>query len=131
MDFGIDMHNKTPIYIQIVERVRHMIATGKLRPGDQLPTVRQLAEDLSVNFNTVARAYTLLNSAGVISAQQGRGTYVRERHAERALVQMRAEKLGTLVGHAVIEALSLGYTPAEIRAAFSNAIRRFEKPSKR
>ena len=74
----VDLRSHVPIYIQIVERVGHLVATGVLRPGDQLPTVRQLATDLRVNFNTVARAYRLLDEAGVISTQQGRGTYVLE-----------------------------------------------------
>ncbi len=131
MNLKVDMHSGVPIYIQIVERVKHMIATGELKPGDQLPTVRQLAQDLRVNFNTIARAYTTLNDAGIISTQQGRGTFVRERPDERAIGRMRAEKLGALIDHAVIEAFSLGYKPAEIRATFDDAIKQVEKESKR
>jgi GntR family transcriptional regulator len=131
MNLKVDMHSRVPIYIQIVERVKHSIATGELAPGDQLPTVRQLAQDLRVNFNTIARAYTMLDKAGIISTQQGRGTYVRDRPDERALSQMRVEKLHALVGHAVIEAFSLGYKPAEIRATFDDTIKQLEKESKR
>src|SRR3989337_4416733 len=78
MNLKVDLHSGVPIYIQIVERVKHMIATGELKPGDQLPTVRQLAQDLRVNFNTIERAYRLLDEAGIISTQQGRGTYLLE-----------------------------------------------------
>ena len=131
MNLGVDMHSRTPIYAQIAERVKHMVATGELAPGDQLPTVRQLAQDLGVNFNTVARAYKLLDGAGVISTQQGRGTFVHERPDERALEQLRAGKLSTLFGHAVVEALSLGYNPAEIRRAFGDMLRQLEKSRKR
>ena len=131
MNLRVDLQSGVPIYIQIAERIKHMIATGELKPSHQLPTVRQLAQDLRVNFNTIARAYAVLDDAGIISTQQGRGTYVRERPDERALTQMRAQKLGALVGRAVIEAFSLGYKPAEIRAAFDEAIKRLEKESKR
>jgi GntR family transcriptional regulator len=131
MNLKVDMHSRVPIYTQIRERIKHMVATGELKPGDQLPTVRQLAQDLRVNLNTVARSYTLLNEDGVISTQQGRGTYVRERPDERALSRMRAEKLNTLATHTVIEAFSLGYKPDEIRAAFNTAIKQVENESKR
>jgi len=131
MNLKVDLHSGVPIYIQIVERVKHMIATGELKPGDQLPTVRQLAQDLRVNFNTIARAYTVLNDADIISTQQGRGTFVRERPDERAIGRMRAEKLSALISHVVIEASSLGYKPAEIRSAFDDVIRQLERESKR
>ena len=131
MNLKVDMHSGVPIYIQIVERVKHSIATSELRPGDQLPTVRQLAQDLRVNFNTIARAYAMLDDAGIISTQQGRGTYVRERPDERALAQMRVEKLNALVHHVVVEAFSLGYKSSEIRTVFENAIKQIEKETKR
>jgi len=131
MNLKIDKHSRVPTYAQIVERVKHTIAIGELRPGDQLPTVRQLAKDLRVNFNTVARAYTILHNAGVISAQHGRGTFVRERPDERSLSHMRAEKLSALAGRAVIEAFSLGYTPSEVRSVFLNAIKQMEQEIKR
>lgn len=131
MDLRVDVHSGVPIYIQLVERVKHMIATGELKPGDQLPTVRQLAQDLRVNLNTIARAYTMLNDAGIISTQQGRGTFVSERPDERALSRMRADKLNALMNQVTLEALSLGYKPAEIRATFDAAIKQLEKESKR
>jgi GntR family transcriptional regulator len=131
MDLKVDTHSKVPIYIQIVERVKHMIATGEMKPGDQLPTGRQLAHDLRVNLNTIARAYTALNDAGVISTQQGRGTFVRERSDDRALSRMRAEKLKALMDQIILEALSLGYKPAEIRAIFDEAIKQLKRESKR
>ncbi len=131
MNLKVDTHSKVPIYIQIVERVKHMIATGEMKPGDQLPTVRQLAQDMRVNLNTIARAYRLLNDAGVISTQQGRGTFVRERSYDRALSRMRAEKLKALMDQIILEALSLGYKPAEIRSTFDLAVKQLEKESNR
>ena len=131
MDLKVDVHSGVPIYVQLVERVKHMIATGELKPGDQLPTVRQLAQDLRVNLNTIARAYTMLNDVGIISTQQGRGTFVSERPDEGALSRMRIDKLNALMGQVVLEALSLGYKPAEIRDTFNDAIKQLEKESKR
>jgi GntR family transcriptional regulator len=78
MHIQVDFRSAQPIYQQIVDQIRDMVAGGSLQPGDQLPTVRQLATDLRVNFNTVARAYRLLDEAGMISTQQGRGTYICE-----------------------------------------------------
>ncbi len=131
MKLTVDMHSGVPIYIQVIDGIKHQVATGTLKPGDQLPTVRQLAQDLRVNFNTIARAYTLLDEAGIISTQQGRGTYVRDRPDERTLSRMRAEKLNALISHAVIEAFSLGYRPAEIRAALEETLRHLNKESRR
>jgi GntR family transcriptional regulator len=127
MNIKIDVQSGVPIYVQLVERIKHMIATGELRPGDQLPTVRQLAQDLVVNPNTVARAYTMLDQAGIISTQQGRGTYVREHPDENGLARMRVEKLGGLVTQAIVEALSLGYDTDEIREEFEAALRQWRK----
>ena len=76
MQIAINLTSKVPIYVQIIDQVKHMIATGELQPDDQLPTVRQLATDLRVNFNTIARAYRMLDEEGLISTQHGRGTYI-------------------------------------------------------
>jgi len=76
MMIELDLRSHVPIYVQIVERIEHLVAAGVLQPDDQLPTVRQLAADLRVNFNTIARAYRMLDAAGIISTQQGRGTFV-------------------------------------------------------
>ena len=72
----IDFRSGLPIYIQIMNQIEQQVSGGMLKPGDQLPTVRALASELRVNFNTVARAYRLLDETGVISTQQGRGTYI-------------------------------------------------------
>jgi len=74
----IDFRSGLPIYSQIVNQVQAQVVSGILKPGDQLPTVRALAEELRVNFNTVARAYRILDEARLISTQQGRGKYITE-----------------------------------------------------
>jgi len=76
MQIQLDFRSGIPIYVQIVEQIKHLVDNGELKPGDQLPTVRQLATDIRVNFNTIARAYRLLDEAGFISTQHGRGTYI-------------------------------------------------------
>src|SRR6516162_6872736 len=74
--FLLDPHSGVPIYRQIIDRVTGNIAAGVLKAGDQLPTVRQLAVDLSVNPNTVIRAYSELEIRGILETQQGTGTFI-------------------------------------------------------
>jgi GntR family transcriptional regulator len=118
MNIQLDFRSGQPIYVQIVEQIRQMIATGELKLGDQLPTVRQLATDLRVNFNTIARAYRLLDEAGLISTQHGRGTYVWEAPSEETTRQLRQQSLDGLVRRFLSEAARLGFSPEEVKAAF-------------
>ena len=118
MPLRLEFTGGTPIYAQIVEQVKHQVATGKLQPGEQLPTIRHLAVELRINPSTVARAYTELQHAGVLDTQQGRGTYIAEQPDERHLARVRRERLSTIVRTAVLEALSLGYDPTDVREAF-------------
>lgn len=117
MNIQIDFRSSQPIYMQIVEQIRQMVAQGELKPGDQLPTVRQLAADLRVNFNTVARAYRILDDAGLISTQHGRGTYVWETPSEESLQRLRRHGLEELTRQYVWEATRLGYSTVEIQQA--------------
>lgn len=122
MRLELDFRSHVPIYLQIVERIKGLVASGALRPGDQLPTVRQLAADLRVNFNTVARAYRILDQAGLISTQQGRGTYVLEPLPAPQAEQLRRLTLQGLVRSFVAEAARLGFTPETIQAALEEAL---------
>ena len=76
MAFQLDFRSGLPAYLQIVRQVERQAAAGRLDPGDQLPTVRGLAAQLGLNFNTVARAYRSLHAAGLVTTQRGRGTYI-------------------------------------------------------
>jgi GntR family transcriptional regulator len=114
----IDLHSGVPIYLQIMDRIKHLVATGALEPGDQLPTIRQLSVDLRVDPNTVVHAYRELDREGIISTQQGRGTFISERPDGEQLSQLRRERLNVIVGDALLEALSLGYHEEEIRSTF-------------
>ncbi len=122
MQLSLDLQSRVPIYAQIVEQVGALIAAGVLRPGDQLPTVREAAVDLQVNFNTVARAYRLLHEAGVISTQQGRGTYVLPRvPADEQAPQLRHAHLVEMVNRWLAEAERLDLRPEEIERAWGEA----------
>lgn len=120
----LDFRSGVPIYTQIVEQIQDRVWSGTLRPGDQLPTVRQLASELRVNFNTVARAYRILDEAGLISTQQGRGTYILEQPAPGAADALRQETLAGLTQRWLADLARLGYSPAE---AVSEATRQIEK----
>ena len=93
MNIQVDFRSNVPIYTQIVEQLRQMIHTGEIKVGDKLPTVREMAADLRVNFNTVARAYRILDEAGLISTQLGRGTYIWEPPTEAALKKLVSKTL--------------------------------------
>jgi len=122
MRLQIDSESKVPIYIQVEEQIQSLIAAGQLRPGDQLPTIRELAAELRVNYNTIARIYLDLDRDGVISTQRGRGTFVAGVPDEDQMVQVRREKLEAIVRSALEEAHTLGYTPAEIAMAFEEEL---------
>ena len=109
MNVTIDLRSDIPIYIQIVEQVRLKIVDGGLKPGDQLPTVRALASDLRINFNTVSRAYRLLDEAGVISTQQGRGTYILEMPPPEVAERLRIESITALARRYLNETRRLGF----------------------
>jgi GntR family transcriptional regulator len=122
MRIAIDVESGVPIYVQLVERIKQMVAGGQLQPGEQLPTMRQLATDLRINYNTVGRAYMILDQEGVISTQQGRGTYIASRLTEDQIQRLRVDKLHSLVENAVREAQDLGYRQDEIRQTFEAAL---------
>ena len=110
----LDFRSGTPIYTQIVEQVKQQVVSGEIKPGDQLPTVRALALELRVNFNTVARAYRLLDEAGIISTQQGRGTYILEVPPPERTDNLRRQALVALTRDYLSEAHRLGCSPDEI-----------------
>ena len=123
LNFELDFHSGLPIYTQIVEQISGRVANGILKPGDQLPTVRALALDLRVNFNTVARAYRILDEARIISTQQGRGTYIMEKPPPKVTEKLRRESLEGLTRRFVDEALRLGFSQTEIRQMVSEQLK--------
>jgi GntR family transcriptional regulator len=123
----LDFRRHVPIYVQIVERIKHLIATEMLKPGDQLPTIRQLADGLMVNFNTVARSYRILDQAGLVSTQQGRGTYVLESLPPEQSVRLREAALKALTQLFLNEAARLGFDPDEVALDVENSIERWRE----
>ena len=126
MQIKIDFRSSQPIYVQIMEQIRQKVAAGELKQGDQLPTVRQLATDLRVNFNTVARAYRLLDEAGLISTQQGRGTYIWEMPSETTLRHLRQQGLDGLTRRYLAEASRLTDSPDEVGKIFERHLREWK-----
>src|SRR5205823_10180638 len=106
--FRLDPSSGVPFYRQIVDQVLLGVADGRLKPGTQLPTVRQLAVDLSVNLNTVAKAYREMEIRGIVDTQQGTGTFVSTRRAERKTSERR-KALDGLVDRFVSLASSNGF----------------------
>ena len=118
MKLQLDFRSGVPIYIQIIDQIRELVARGDLKRGDQLPTVRQMATDLRVNFNTVARAYRLLDEAGLISTQQGRGTYIWEQPSPEIIQHLRKKGLDGLTQRYLAQAARQGFQPVEVLANF-------------
>ena len=131
MRVEVDLTAHRPVYTQIMEQVKRAIATGSLKPGDQLPTVRQMAADLRVNFNTVARAYRLLDEEGVISTQHGRGTYILSPTSVKDARRSRQQQLALLTKNFVEEAEQLGFTLKEVRAVVKEQLKIWEEEQKR
>jgi GntR family transcriptional regulator len=103
MQIRISASDGVPIYHQIVSQVRYLIAGGRLQPGEELPPIRVLAEQLTVNPNTVARAYLELERAGIVTKRHGSGTYVSEARnpmSQREKTKILAERVDTLLTEA-------------------------------
>lgn len=115
MQINVDIRSKVPIYVQIIDQIKHQIAIGELHPDDQLPTVRTLATDLRVNFNTVARAYRMLDDEGLISTQHGRGTYILPIPSEENGEKLRKNDLEWLTHSYLNDTAQLGYEPEEVQ----------------
>lgn len=107
--FRLDAHSGVPVYRQIIDQVRGGIASGSLIPGDQLPTMRQLAVDLAINPNTVVRAYRELELGGLLETHQGTGTFISAQKMNQALEE-RARQLTQIIGDCVARAGAAGFT---------------------
>jgi GntR family transcriptional regulator len=114
--FRLDPATGVPFYRQIIDQVLLAVAAGRLRPGVRLPTVRQLAVDLSVNLNTVARAYREMEIRGIVATQQGTGTFVSARKPERKTAERR-KALERLIEQVLATAAAQGFTYDEFAEA--------------
>ena len=112
--FQVDTQHPTPLYHQLERSIRFAIATGRLNVGDQLPTVRQLAVDLRINANTVAKVYTELERSGVVETRRGVGTFVTARPNEAASRSDRQRRLRELTDHFVSETHRHGFSLEDV-----------------
>lgn len=110
----LDPRDPTPIYAQLERALRAAIATGRLKPGDQLPTVRQMAVDLRVNANTIARVYLDLERAGVLETRRGVGSFVKASPAEVRSAGERQRLLRAVAVRAAADAATQGFTVREL-----------------
>jgi GntR family transcriptional regulator len=120
MWFHIDPASGVPIYLQIVQQIRSAVATGVLEEGETLPSVRELAVELAVNPNTVAKAYRELQRDGVISVARGSGTYVSTTPPSVSRTEV-AERLRSAARRVAAEAYSLGVSRGELMQVISVA----------
>jgi GntR family transcriptional regulator len=118
--FSVDSTSPTPIYAQLDRSIRAAIATGELESGAQLPTVRQLAVDLAVNANTVARVYAQLERDGMLETRRGVGTFVRESPSPQATRAHRERELRELIRRFIGDAALLGFTLPELLTQLRN-----------
>jgi GntR family transcriptional regulator len=121
MKLHLNPASGVPLYLQLIEQVKHAIETGAIRTGEQLPSVRQMAEDLVINPNTVARAYREMEHAGIIELKHGSGAFIRESIVPRARLMQKAQ---TIVQSALERLSSLDLSEDEIRRLIENELSR-------
>lgn len=117
----------TPLYQQIVEQVKQLVATGSLQPGERLPTVRQLAHQLDINPGTVSRAYSELERQGVVMSRHGGGTIVSIGKDNPRILMLRQKYLSDMVSNNILDILSLGYTLEELEVTLPMHIARWRQ----
>jgi GntR family transcriptional regulator len=125
----LDFRSDEPLFQQIVRQVEALVIGGTFKPGDQLPTVRELAVDLRINFSTVARAYRILDEQRLISTQRGRGTYIEGSGAPRGDLPREikkddgtSDKLEGLAQHFIRQAAQSGASPEQVERAFERQL---------
>ena len=118
--FTLDPRDRTPIYAQLEQGIRAAIATGRLASGAQLPTVRQLAVELRINANTVARVYGDLERSGVLETRRGVGSFVSSTPAQAQPKRDKDRRLSSLVTRVLADAAAAGLTAQELLEALAN-----------
>ena len=125
--FNISTGSNKPIYQQLTDQVRLAVTNGKLAVGDQLPSVRALAEELVVNPNTVARAYGELTREGLLESRAGRGVFIT--HKRKVFSRAEAwRRLDPLLDALIGEAMILDFTRDELRAEFEDKLSKWKQP---
>ena len=129
MRWLVDYHSGVPVYLQLVQQAKAAVATGTLRAGDQLPSVRAMAEELKLNRNTVARAWAELESEGVLENRQGSGCFVTTTVTplRRAV---RNERLAQAFDQVIVQAHHLQVDDEALRALLDDRLRHFRTTRK-
>lgn len=118
LEFRLDAHSPIPMYRQIVDHVRYLVAVRHLQPGDRLPTVRDFAVKLGVHQNTVSRAFQQLEQERVIASRRGAGTIVTITADDPVIATTRQQRLDDIFHRSILTVLSLGYSPEEAETSF-------------
>ena len=138
MKIRLDLRSNEALYLQLTQQIRDSLTKGELLAGDQLPTVRQLAQEIGVNFNTVSRAYRLLEAEGLLITRQGRGTYVWKIPSGESIENAQKQVLEELTCHYFQAVTRLSSSPEEVAAIVVKYLQawkelgslpRFEKPA--
>lgn len=123
----VNFKSGVPVYLQIVEQVKAAAASGTLRPGDPLPSVRALAEELRINRNTAARAYAELESEGIIETRQGSGCFIKANGASPLRKAVRSERLAEALDAVIIQAHHLRIDDQEIEQLLRERLAAFRE----
>ena len=126
MIIEVEFESAIPLYEQIGQQLQALIEDGAILPGDQLPTTRQLAVKLGINFNTVARAYRLLDQEGLISTQPGRGTFVLDPKPKNIRKKVKPKHIEELTRTYIQKAAHLGFEREEIKDCFEKIVQEEE-----
>ena len=121
MQISIDIDHPEPLFAQLIEQIKQAVQSGKLSPGDPLPSIRQLAKDLEMNNKTVAKAYQLLERDSVVQTKGYRGTFVHADAKANSTIDLNAWVTNKL-SESIAEFRESGVTNSEIRIAFGNVI---------
>ena len=123
----INVHSmaQVPLYKQIVDQIKQLVANNKLKPGERVPTIRELADSLQINPGTVARAYQELEQEGILGASRRRGTIVMGEAESPQRLPLRQSRLAGTVNNLILETLSQGFSPDELEAAFTLQLARW------
>lgn len=123
--FEVDGTSDVPLWVQLKNRIAYLIQSGFYEPGEQLPTVRSLAADISINYNTVNKAYLALKSEGYIESTRGRGAFVRGLDAE--LDEEFSAVIDTIMGDCVATCRELGLTLDDVRSCMDAKVRQLKR----
>jgi GntR family transcriptional regulator len=126
MNLRINFSSGVPIYLQLMEQIKHAVETGAIRAGEQLPTIRKIAEELTMNPNTVARAYRELEREGIVEVRHGLGVFVA-RLQSSATKTAEIRQAGEVLRSAMEEGMALDLSEAELRRVFEEELSRLQE----